>query len=131
MSVLRQQTLLMLICVTMTARTLLAPTPAAASVDTTSMRMMGEPASVTMMSYYITHYCMLWKFVTCMLTTPPTLPLDVDECMEGNPCGQGADCTNTPGSYDCTCPPGTRQNPDQTRCNGRSRRAVTLKGNVL
>ena len=53
-----------------------------------------------------------------IVTWPPFPGADVDECLEGMPCGQGAECTNTPGSFTCTCPSGTMQNVDGTRCNG-------------
>lgn len=33
--------------------------------------------------------------------------LDVDECEEKiHSCGYGAECTNTPGSHECSCPDG-------------------------
>lgn len=34
-------------------------------------------------------------------------PLDIDECSQDpSPCGPSSVCTNTLGSYACTCPPG-------------------------
>lgn len=35
---------------------------------------------------------------------------DVDEC-KNNPCGEGSQCTNLPGSYSCSCPSGYVGNP--------------------
>ena len=40
---------------------------------------------------------------------------DVDECA-GDPCGSNADCTNTPGSFLCTCHTGYQG--DGTTCTG-------------
>lgn len=37
---------------------------------------------------------------------------DVDECTRSDTCGHGATCTNTEGSYSCTCPEGTIPDPD-------------------
>nr|XP_032817930.1 mucin-4-like isoform X2 [Petromyzon marinus] len=34
--------------------------------------------------------------------------LDVDECDGASPCGGGGNCTNSPGSFTCTCLPGYR-----------------------
>jgi hypothetical protein len=31
---------------------------------------------------------------------------DIDECYPYNPCESGMECTNTYGSYECSCPPG-------------------------
>ena len=31
---------------------------------------------------------------------------DIDECLLANPCGNGAQCINTDGSYKCLCAPG-------------------------
>lgn len=31
---------------------------------------------------------------------------DIDECLLANPCGNGAQCINTDGSYKCLCTPG-------------------------
>lgn len=42
---------------------------------------------------------------------------DVDECRRPDACGLGAICTNTLGSYTCTCPPGSMPEPDAyTEC---------------
>jgi len=42
---------------------------------------------------------------------------DVDECDTGRPCGDGQDtCTNTIGSYVCTCLAGYTVSADQTSC---------------
>lgn len=38
--------------------------------------------------------------------------IDVDECGRPDACGHGATCTNTEGSYSCTCPEGTIPDPD-------------------
>lgn len=35
---------------------------------------------------------------------------DMDEC-RNNPCGIGAECTNIPGGYRCSCEPGHERNP--------------------
>ena len=29
--------------------------------------------------------------------------IDIDECIDANPCDVNADCQNTPGSFVCTC----------------------------
>ena len=43
--------------------------------------------------------------------------LDIDECSEElNPCDQNADCTNSNGSYSCTCKQGFAGNG--TACEG-------------
>lgn len=39
-----------------------------------------------------------------------SLLVDVDECKTGA-CGEGAICTNLPGSFECTCPTGFKGNP--------------------
>lgn len=44
-------------------------------------------------------------FLNCIIS-------DIDECNNGGHCGEGAICTNTEGSYKCTCPPGTAPDPD-------------------
>lgn len=41
------------------------------------------------------------------LALPKLIPKhsDIDECTS-NPCSPGADCVNTPGSFNCSCPAG-------------------------
>jgi len=42
---------------------------------------------------------------------------DIDECSaESNPCDENADCTNSDGSYNCTCKQGFTGNG--TSCEG-------------
>ena len=36
----------------------------------------------------------------------PSACTDINECAEGEPCGDGARCLNQPGSYDCSCKAG-------------------------
>lgn len=36
---------------------------------------------------------------------------DINECLQANPCGTGANCINVIGSYQCVCPSGTVGNP--------------------
>ena len=44
---------------------------------------------------------------------------DIDECSaDPSPCDSNADCTNTDGSYSCTCTPG--YTGDGSTCQGRS-----------
>ena len=44
---------------------------------------------------------------------------DIDECASGsNDCDENADCTNTDGSYTCSCQPGF--SGDGITCNGLS-----------
>lgn len=47
-------------------------------------------------------------FCICLLRFPPPdnfqlIPSDIDECSETNDCNSNAKCTNTVGSYTCTC----------------------------
>ena len=32
--------------------------------------------------------------------------IDIDECIDANPCGVNTDCLNTPGSFICRCSSG-------------------------
>ena len=48
---------------------------------------------------------------------PPPLP-DDDECEALYPCSYNADCTNLPGTFECTCKEGYRA-ISQTECEGR------------
>lgn len=46
-----------------------------------------------------------------------TIPIDIDECAEGrHSCAQS--CTNTVGSYECSCTTGYHLANDDHRCNG-------------
>ena len=42
---------------------------------------------------------------------------DVDECVEQSPCDLNATCTNTPGSYSCSCNEG--YSGDGRMCTGK------------
>ena len=46
-----------------------------------------------------------------------TTPVDIDECAEQSPCDPSATCTNTPGSYSCSCDEGYTGNG--TTCSGK------------
>jgi Calcium-binding EGF domain len=41
--------------------------------------------------------------------------LDMDEC-KNNPCAEGATCTNTEGSFKCSCPPGYTESRGNGEC---------------
>lgn len=46
--------------------------------------------------------------------------VDINECSEGNPCPANSNCTNTDGSFVCTCLSGFREQHDGSspQCNG-------------
>ncbi|EDO28162.1 predicted protein [Nematostella vectensis] len=46
-----------------------------------------------------------------------TLFVDVNECDTSNPCHVNATCTNTVGSYECSCKPGLVG--DGLKCAGK------------
>ena len=46
-------------------------------------------------------------FVLCYLLLIYVFFLDVDECLR-SPCGKNAVCTNSEGSYQCSCKPGIK-----------------------
>lgn len=41
---------------------------------------------------------------------------DINECLEQRDICDGGQCTNTEGSYFCTCLPGYETAPDRSRC---------------
>jgi len=43
---------------------------------------------------------------------------DVDECKDSTICGVGGNCTNTIGSYNCSCDEGFIGGGDATPCKG-------------
>ena len=46
---------------------------------------------------------------------------DINECDTANICGIGGTCSNTEGSYECTCDDGYIGGGDATPCTGLSR----------
>lgn len=40
--------------------------------------------------------------------------VDIDECADGNTCGENEDCTNTRGNFKCSCKEGTKKGQDGT-----------------
>lgn len=61
---------------------------------------------------------------------------DIDECQDQRNCPREGICTNTVGSYNCTCPKGTRgaPNKDGNGCTKDSKEFPVLKvflGNTL
>lgn len=57
--------------------------------------------------------------------TGQTCDEDVNECLS-NPCGDIADCHNTPGSFDCVCPLGYLGTTD-IGCEGWSVEMASLR----
>ena len=47
------------------------------------------------------------KVLLYISNIPPSS--DINECSTVNICGANKQCTNTPGSYTCTCNPGYRE----------------------
>lgn len=46
--------------------------------------------------------------------------LDINECLDPQACGHGAQCENIPGSYKCFCPLGYDGDPFR-ECYGKSK----------
>ena len=52
---------------------------------------------------------------------PLMCPADIDECVNGNnTCALNATCTNTEGSYNCSCNPGYTGNGENCTSKGKS-----------
>lgn len=56
--------------------------------------------------------------------------LDIDECTTRNECKFNQICTNTPGSYQCSCPRGLRSSGPNRPCVGESMTSI-FKGNLV
>ena len=54
---------------------------------------------------------------------------DVDEC-ERDTDGCSHNCTNTIGSYDCSCPNGFLLHSDGLLCNGNDSNVTTVRDNI-
>ena len=55
--------------------------------------------------------------------------IDIDECALGNG-GCGGECTNTEGSFSCSCTDGFKLNSDGRRCDGK-RLVILSRFNTL
>ena len=65
------------------------------------------------------------NFTTDFQTMPHLFLLDIDECSaESSPCDKNADCTNSDGSYSCTCKQGFTG--DGTICKGKREMLLTI-----
>ena len=79
---------------------------------------------------------LLWYYNTCIqflqyyhhyfiiIASYAWIIIDIDECSTGTPCDTNAACTDTDGSYDCTCNSGYEGNG--VTCSGRSRSSFYL-----
>ena len=71
----------------------------------------------------------VYKSVNCNKVSFLVLS-DFDECsLEPNPCGDNADCTNTEGSYSCSCKKGFTGNV--SACEGTCGFILYMFNNVL
>ena len=60
---------------------------------------------------------------------PPRLPPDIDECSVSDVCASqstGHECTNTPGSFECSCPSGY-QFSEERMCTGKSHTIIIIR----
>jgi len=65
----------------------------------------------------------VWVCVWCSPVVHVTWCVEIDECAATPPvCGPHSNCTNTPGSYQCTCHAGFRR--DGTLCTGKCRTII-------
>ena len=60
----------------------------------------------------------------------PFLSVEVNECLDNNG-GCDDTCTNTDGSFECSCPPGFRLASDERTCNGNNSTVLTLSQTEL
>jgi len=75
---------------------------------------------------YVTFFC---DFYDCKSINTVIAPVilscvlsDINECAETRPtaCVGNAECINTPGSFQCSCPSGYKLAPSQRNCQGQS-----------
>ena len=65
-----------------------------------------------------------------MIIYSVSLSADVDECSaDSSPCDENADCTNSEGSYNCTCKQGF--DGDGVSCEGKGINQCHLEASVL
>ena len=62
--------------------------------------------------------CAAMKVQTAVAQSTISLVADIDECLQGDPCGDNAVCFNTLGSFRCTCSFGFTG--DGTTCTGEN-----------
>ena len=72
--------------------------------------------------YKIFQFFKTWKFIHFSIITLPNISLtaflDIDECSGDNDCHDDANCTDTVGSYICSCNEGYTGNG--INCDGKS-----------
>ncbi|KAL9966601.1 hypothetical protein ACROYT_G024703 [Oculina patagonica] len=66
----------------------------------------GEPNNHDGAEHCVVMFNKVWEDSDCAKEYGYICETDIDECSTSNPCLNGADCSNTPGSYYCTCQPG-------------------------
>ena len=59
-----------------------------------------------------------WNFAVFVCMMAIVSPIDINECANATTCNSNAACTNTPGSFTCTCNQGYTGNG--TTCEGKT-----------
>ena len=82
----------------LTASTLLGPSFVPAMKDTAEMGSLAQVSTSQILKTYRVTSVVIPKLLLEFCSSS-----DIDECQEQSPCDQNANCTNTPGSFTCTC----------------------------